>query len=82
MDRAGKAQALEVLKGIFADSGSVIVTHYSGLTVAELSDLRTKLKSEGASLKVIKNRLAKTNVGNKNAKEIFIAAMEAEYRAK
>ena len=29
-----------------------------------------------------RSRLAKTNVGNKNAKEIFIAAMEAEYRAK
>ena len=69
MDRAGKAQALEVLKGIFADSGSVIVTHYSGLTVAELSDLRTKLKAEGASLKVIKNRLAEIALDGKGGDE-------------
>ncbi|MFC7290054.1 50S ribosomal protein L10 [Hirschia litorea] len=59
MDRAGKTKALEVLKGIFGEAGAVIVTHYSGLTVAEMSDLRIKLGAEGASLKVIKNRLAK-----------------------
>ena len=59
MDRAGKAQAIETLKGVFADSGAVVVTHYLGLTVAEMSDLRGKLRSEGASLKVVKNTLAR-----------------------
>lgn len=65
MDRAGKVKSLEMLKGIFAEAGAVVVTHYSGLTVAEMSDLRTKLRAEGASLKVIKNRLAKIALDGK-----------------
>ena len=59
MDKAGKAVALEAYKKVFADAGVIVVTQYSGLTVRELTDLRVKLKSEGAALKVIKNRLAK-----------------------
>ena len=59
MDRAQKAQSIEALKGVFADSGAVVVTHYLGLTVAEMSDLRGRLRTEGASLKVVKNTLAR-----------------------
>jgi len=58
MDRAGKAQSIETLKGVFADSGAVVVTHYLGLTVKELEDLRGRLRGEGAKLKVVKNTLA------------------------
>jgi large subunit ribosomal protein L10 len=58
MDRAQKAESIEALKGVFAGSGAVVVTHYLGLTVAEMTDLRGRLRKEGASLKVVKNRLA------------------------
>lgn len=58
MDRAGKAESIEALKGVFADSGAVVVTHYMGLTVAEMTDLRTRLRKEGAKLQVVKNTLA------------------------
>ena len=58
MDRAQKADSIEALKGVFAGSGAVVVTHYLGLTVAEMTDLRGRLRKEGASLKVVKNRLA------------------------
>jgi len=58
MDRAQKAESIEALKGVFADAGAVVVTHYMGLTVAEMTDLRLRLRKEGASLKVVKNRLA------------------------
>jgi large subunit ribosomal protein L10 len=57
MDRAHKAEAIETLKGVLADSGAVVVTHYMGLTVAEMTDLRGRLRKEGASLKVVKNTL-------------------------
>jgi len=57
MDRAEKAQSIETLKGVFADAGAVLVTHYMGLTVAEMTDLRGRLRKEGASLKVVKNTL-------------------------
>ncbi|MGH6956547.1 MAG: 50S ribosomal protein L10 [Caulobacteraceae bacterium] len=58
MDRAEKAASIESLKGVFADAGAVVVTHYLGLTVAEMSDLRGRLRKEGAAFKVVKNRLA------------------------
>ncbi len=58
MDRAQKAEAIEDLKGVFADAGAVVVTHYLGLTVAEMTDLRGRLRERGAKLKVVKNTLA------------------------
>lgn len=58
MDRAQKAVSIETLSGVFADSGAVVVTHYLGLTVAEMTELRGRLRKEGATLKVVKNRLA------------------------
>jgi large subunit ribosomal protein L10 len=57
MDRAQKAESIETLKGVLADSGAVVVTHYMGLTVAELTDLRGRLRKEGAKLQVVKNTL-------------------------
>jgi large subunit ribosomal protein L10 len=58
MDRAQKQEAIETLKGVFADAGAVVVTHYMGLTVAEMTDLRGRLRNEGAQLQVVKNTLA------------------------
>jgi large subunit ribosomal protein L10 len=58
MDRAQKAESIETLKGVFADAGAVVVTHNLGLTVANMEDLRGRLRKEGGAFKVIKNRLA------------------------
>jgi large subunit ribosomal protein L10 len=63
MDRAQKAEAIEALKGVFADAGAVVVTHYMGLTVAEMTDLRLRLRKDGASLKVVKNTLVQKALG-------------------
>jgi len=57
MDRAQKAESIETLRGVLADSGAVVVTHYMGLTVAEMTDLRGRLRKEGAKLQVVKNTL-------------------------
>lgn len=59
MDRAEKAEAVEALKGIFAGAGVVVVSHYAGLTVADMTSLRRRLREAGGELKVVKNRLAK-----------------------
>ena len=59
MDRAQKAGMVDTLSGMFSSSGVVVVTHYTGLTVAELSDLRARMREVGANFKVTKNRLAK-----------------------
>lgn len=58
VEKAKKAEVVEELKGVFAESGSVVVAHYSGLTVANLSDLRKRASAAGVSFKVAKNRLA------------------------
>jgi large subunit ribosomal protein L10 len=58
MDRAQKSVEIETLKGVFADAGAVVVTHNLGLTVAEMTDLRLRLRKEGATFKVVKNTLA------------------------
>jgi large subunit ribosomal protein L10 len=57
MDRAQKQDAIESLKSVFDGAGAVVVTHYLGLTVAEMTDLRLRLRKEGAQLKVVKNTL-------------------------
>ena len=59
MDRAQKAESIETLKGVFEGAGAVVVTHYLGLTVAEMTELRGRLRKEGATLKVVKNTLVR-----------------------
>jgi len=58
VDKTQKAEVVEDLNGVFANAGSVVVAHYTGLTVAELSDLRARMRAAGASFRVAKNRLA------------------------
>ncbi len=59
MDRGQKAEAVEALRGVFAEAGVVVVSRYAGLTVADMTGLRAKLREADATLKVVKNRLAK-----------------------
>ena len=59
MNRAQKKQAVADLHQLFEENELVVVTHYSGLTVAEISELRAKMRENGASFKVTKNTLAK-----------------------
>ena len=59
MDRAEKSEFVSSLKEVFTSTSVVVVAHYSGLTVAQMQDLRKQMAAEGASVKVAKNRLAK-----------------------
>ena len=59
MDRAQKQEMVSSLNQIFAAAEVVVVTHYSGLTVSEMTDLRNRLREAGANFKVTKNRLAR-----------------------
>jgi large subunit ribosomal protein L10 len=69
MDRAQKAQSVEWLKGVF-DKHAVVVVGNAGLTVAEISELRSELRSTGAQFKVIKNRLAKIAITGQPGEKI------------
>ena len=59
MDRAKKEKVVEELGQIFEGSGVVVVSHYAGLTVADMQDLRARARAADASVRVAKNRLAK-----------------------
>ena len=59
MDRTEKEDLVASMHKTFEDSSIVVVTHYSGLTVAEMGDLRMRMREAGASFKVTKNRLTR-----------------------
>jgi large subunit ribosomal protein L10 len=58
LDRTEKQAFVGSLAKVFAETNAVVVTRNAGLTVAEVSDLRQKMKAAGATYKVAKNRLA------------------------
>ncbi len=59
MDRTTKESAVAELTDIFANTGAVVLANYSGMTVAEMTTLRGKLREQGGTMKVVRNRLAK-----------------------
>ena len=58
MDRTEKREFVAGLKIALADTSMIVVTRNAGLTVAEATDLRRKMRAAGANYKVAKNRLA------------------------
>lgn len=59
MDRVEKQDLVKTLNANLQEVGVVVVTRNLGLTVAQSTDLRAKMRDAGASYKVTKNRLAK-----------------------
>jgi large subunit ribosomal protein L10 len=57
--RAKKTEIVDGLRGVFNEAGVIVVTHYQGLSVAEVTDLRRGMHAAGARFRVTKNRLAK-----------------------
>jgi large subunit ribosomal protein L10 len=58
VDRTEKREFVAALGKVFQETSMVVVTRNGGLTVAEVSDLRRRMRDAGASYKVAKNRLA------------------------
>ena len=58
MDRTEKREFVASLASVFAQTSMVVVTQNKGLTVAEVSDLRRRMRAAGSTFKVAKNRLA------------------------
>jgi large subunit ribosomal protein L10 len=59
VDRAQKEVVVDELGNIFADSGVIVVAKYAGLSVAEMTDFRGRMREAGGQVRVAKNRLAK-----------------------
>jgi large subunit ribosomal protein L10 len=62
--RARKSEIVDGLKGVFSDAGVVVVAHYKGLSVAEVSELRRGMREAGAAFRVTKNTLARIALAN------------------
>ena len=59
MNREEKAELLNEMKEIVSGAESIVVSHYRGLTVAEISELRKKARELGAELRVTRNRITR-----------------------
>jgi len=70
VDRAEKSEMVSTLNQVFSNTGVVVVAHYSGLTVAQMTALRGRMKGAGASLKVAKNRLVRLALKGTDAESI------------
>ncbi len=58
LDRTEKREFVASLADVFAATSMVVVTQNKGMTVAEVTQLRTRMRAAGATFKVAKNRLA------------------------
>jgi large subunit ribosomal protein L10 len=58
VDRTEKREFVASLATVFADTSFVLVAQNKGLTVADVSELRRRMRAAGATYKVAKNRLA------------------------
>src|ERR1044072_1044915 len=58
MDRSQKADLVAELKQVFNETSVVVITRNLGLSVAQSTELRLKMRDAGAQFKVAKNRLA------------------------
>ncbi|HKT85277.1 MAG TPA: 50S ribosomal protein L10 [Novosphingobium sp.] len=64
MDRSQKAESVAQLNAVFNEVGVVVITRNLGMTVAQSTALREKVREAGASYKVAKNRLAKLAIAD------------------
>jgi len=70
LERAEKREVVTALHDVFAKTGVVVVAHYAGLTVAQMTRLRSEMRSAGGQVKVAKNRLVKLALEGTDAKGI------------
>jgi len=82
VNREDKQRVVDDLHAAWSESTSGVVTHYRGLTVSQMGDLRRRLQQADVSLQVVKNtlaRLAAEGTGFKAAEELFTGPVAIAY---
>ena len=82
MNRSEKKDFVEKVRDDFSNSSTIIVTHYSGLNVKEINDLRKTMRVNGAHFKVTKNSLIKLALENskiESISDLFIGPTAVAY---
>ena len=70
MNKDQKKQYIEEMTAQFDKSEAVIVTHYQGLSVSQLDDLRKKMREHGVKFKITKNKITKLALEKTKCKDI------------
>jgi len=84
MDRSQKAESVAQLNATFSEVGLVVITRNLGMSVAQSTALRGKIREVGATYKVAKNRLAKLALDGTDAagiKDLFVGPTMVAYAA-
>ncbi len=70
MNKDQKKNYISEMSAQFDNSEAVIVTHYQGLTVSQLDDLRNRMREHGIKFKITKNRITKLALEKTKMKDI------------
>ncbi len=82
MERSEKEDLVAVLHRTFEETAVVVVTHYVGMTVAEMTALRAKMREAGAGIRVAKNRLVRRALDGtrfRNLESLFVGPTALAY---
>ena len=70
MDKVKKQKYIENMSTQFDKSEAVIVTHYQGLNMQQLDDLRNRMREHGIQFKITKNRITKLALQKTRCKDL------------
>jgi len=70
MNKEQKKNYISEMTTQFENSDAVLVTHYQGLTVKQLDDLRKQMRKHGIQFKITKNRITKLALQNSKCKDL------------
>ena len=70
MNKEQKKNYIKEMTAQFENSEAVLVTHYQGLSVKQLDDLRKKMREHGIKFKITKNRITKLALKNSKCKDL------------
>jgi len=70
MNKEQKKNYISEMTASFENSEAVLVTHYQGLTVKQLDDLRKQMRDHGIQFKITKNRITKLALQNTKCKDL------------
>ena len=70
MDKVKKQEYIDQMTSQFDKSEAVIVTHYQGLTMTQLDDLRNRMRDHGIQFKITKNRITKLALQKTRCKDL------------
>ncbi len=70
LNKEQKKQYITDMTAQFEKTEAVIVTHYQGLTMSQLDDLRAKMREHGIKFKITNNRITKLALENTKCKDL------------